>query len=156
VSQFPSIATPEVQARLPDPDDRDTFERCKLDFTERVSHGGVYAMHRDLLRLRREQAALRRAQARHFDGAVLAPEAFVLRFFGEDGDDRLLVINLGRDLRLDPSPEPLLAPLDGHGWKVLWSSEDPAYGGMGTPPPETEEGWRIPGQSALLLAPEAA
>jgi hypothetical protein len=32
------------------------------------------------------------------DGAVLELEAFVRCFFGEDGDDRLLVANLGRDL----------------------------------------------------------
>ena len=28
-------------------------------------------------------------------------DAFVLRFFGEDGDDRLLVVNLGTDLHLE-------------------------------------------------------
>ena len=44
------------------------------------------------------------------DGAVLGPEAFVLRFFGENGSDRLLLVNLGRDLDLDSAPEPLLAP----------------------------------------------
>ena len=38
------------------------------------------------------------------DGAVLGAEAFVLRFFGEDGDDRLLLVNLGVDLHLDPAP----------------------------------------------------
>jgi hypothetical protein len=53
---------------------------------------------------------------RQQDGsAVLGDEAFVLRFFGRDGDDRLLLVNLGRDLRLDPVPELLLAPLEGGG-----------------------------------------
>ena len=37
----------------------------------------------------------------------------MLRFFGDGGDDRLLLVNLGRDLHLDPAPEPLLAPPEG-------------------------------------------
>ena len=44
------------------------------------------------------------------DGAVLGPDAFVLRFLARDGDDRLLLVNLYRDLVLEPAPEPLLAP----------------------------------------------
>ena len=80
-------------------------------------------------------------------------EAFVLRFFGEDGQDRLLLVNFGVDLHLDPAPEPLLAPPEGLRWKVLWSSEDPRYGGGGTFPPDTEDNWRIPGNAAVALSP---
>ena len=68
------------------------------------------------------------------DGAVLSSEAFLLRFFGEQRDDRLLLVNLGANLHLDPAPEPLLAPPDGSEWTTLWSSENPKYGGIGTPP----------------------
>jgi maltooligosyltrehalose trehalohydrolase len=84
---------------------------------------------------------------------VLGPAAFVLRYFAEEGDDRLLIVNFGRELRLEPAPEPLLAPLEGKAWLVLWSSEDPRYGGCGTAPPETDEGWHIPGEAALVLVP---
>jgi maltooligosyltrehalose trehalohydrolase len=86
------------------------------------------------------------------DGAVLAPQAFVLRYFVDGGADRLLLVNFGRDLHLDPAPEPLLAPPPGPGWDVIWSSEDVRYGGCGTPHPETEDNWRIPGEAALVLA----
>jgi maltooligosyltrehalose trehalohydrolase len=55
-------------------------------------------------------------------------------------------------LRLDPAPEPLLAPPEGSEWVVRWSSEDPVYGGMGTAPLETDANWLIPGYSAVLLA----
>ena len=56
------------------------------------------------------------------------------------------------DLDLEPVPEPLLAPLTGLHWEVLWSSEDPKYGGSGAPPPEDDEGcWRLPGQAAVVL-----
>ncbi|HVR11732.1 MAG TPA: DUF3459 domain-containing protein, partial [Thermoanaerobaculia bacterium] len=68
--------------------------------------------------------------------------------------DRLLVLNLGADLDLAPAPEPLLAPPAGVRWQVLWSSEDPRYGGAGAPPPEDAEGrWRLPGRAAVALHP---
>ena len=113
-------------------------------------------MHRDLLRLRREDEVFSRQQPRGLDGAVLGPEAFVLRFFGDGGDDRLLLVNFGRDLNLNPAPEPLLAPPEGRLWKVLWSSEDCRYGGSGTPPLETKLNWLIPGHAAVAMAPAPA
>ena len=152
LSQFPSLALPETQAGVPDPDSAESFERCKLDFHERQRNAGSYALHRDLLRLRREDPVFRAQGAGTLDGAVLGHEAFVLRFFGENAGDRLLLVNLGRDLNLEPVPVPLLAPLTGLRWEVLWSSEDPRYGGSGAPPPEDEEGrWRLAGQSAVVL-----
>ena len=130
--------------------------RSKLDLTERQRHAGLYALHRDLLRLRREEPVFRAQRRGGLDGAVLAPEAFVLRFFGTHDDDRLLVVNLGRDLPLNPAPEPLLAPPVGRGWEILWSSEDPRYGGSGTPPLEGEAPWSLPGRAAVVLRPVVA
>ncbi|HEV3467981.1 MAG TPA: DUF3459 domain-containing protein [Pyrinomonadaceae bacterium] len=157
LAQFPSLATEEVRACLPDPRDPSSFGRCKLDLSEREKHAEVYALHRDLLRLRREDPVFGRQRRRGLDGAVVGPEAFVVRFFGEDGGsgDRLLVVNFGRDLRLDPAPEPLLAPPEGARWDVLWSSESVAYGGCGTAPLDTEDNWRIPGHAAVALRPTA-
>ena len=152
LSQFPSLAMPDTQAGVPDPESPETFEMCKLDFSEREKNAAGYALHRDLLKLRREDPVLRTQGKGWLDGAVLGREAFALRFFGENGGDRLLLVNLGMDLDLTPVPEPLLAPLTGLRWEVLWSSEDPRYGGSGAPPPEDEEGrWRVAGQSATVL-----
>jgi maltooligosyltrehalose trehalohydrolase len=152
LSQFPSIAQPDTQAGIPAPHERETFERCKLDLSEREKHASCYTFHRDLLRLRREDPVFRSQGGELFDGAVLSREAFALRFFGREGHDRLLLVNLGADLDLEPVPEPLLAPLTGSRWEVLWSSEDPLYGGAGAPPPEDEEGcWRIAGRTATVL-----
>ena len=151
LAQFRNLATPEMQPRFADPGDPSTFERCKLDHSERKTHHEIYDLHRDLLKLRREQSVFRAQKKRGIDGAVLSPEAFVLRYFGEDGDDRLLLVNLGIDLHLNPAPEPLLAPPDHSEWETLWSSEDPKYGGLGTSPLDTEENWRIPGHAAVLL-----
>ncbi len=156
LSQFRSLAVPDGMRCLPDPHDPQAFERCKLDFRERQSHRAAYDLHRDLLQLRREDVAFRAQKPRGVDGAVLGPGAFVLRYFAGDAQDRLLLVNLGRELHRDPAPEPLLAPLPGCEWKVVWSSDDPRYGGCGTAPPETEENWRIPGEAAIVLAPQRA
>ncbi|MGN6732257.1 MAG: malto-oligosyltrehalose trehalohydrolase, partial [Candidatus Binatia bacterium] len=152
LAQFRTLATPEMQRLVPDPADRATFERCKLDLNEREAHSEAYALHCDLLRLRREDSVFRKQGS--FDGAVLGSEAFLLRFFDTQTGDRLLLVNLGPDLLLCIAPEPLLAPPETKRWEILWSSESPKYGGAGTAALETEDGWRIPGHAAVVLVPE--
>jgi maltooligosyltrehalose trehalohydrolase len=157
VHQFPSLAAAETQAWLPTPHDPATFRRCKLDLSERERHREAYALHRDLLRLRREDPVFSRPRRGGVDGAVLGTQAFVLRFFSATGDDdRLLLVNLGADLALSPVPEPLLAPHAQCDWQLLWSSLHPAYGGDGTPPLSTDADWLLPGRTALVLSPKAA
>jgi len=152
LSQFNSIASEETWSHLARPDAIESFLRCKLDFSERKKNAEVYKLHCDLLRLRREDPVFSRPAAGAVDGAVLGPEAFVLRFFNETEKDRLMFINLGKDLLLAPAPEPLLAGVEGCNWKLLWSSESPRYGGSGTPSLQTEQGWRIPGHAAIVFA----
>ena len=151
VRQFPSIAADEMRRRLADPGATATFEACKLDWSEFHQHAEAVALHRELLRLRREDPVFSRQERGGVDGAVLGPEAFALRFFGEDRDDRLLFVNFGRDLNRRSIPDPLVAPPDDRAWRLLWSSEHPAYGG-GTPEIETRDGWRIPGHAAIVIA----
>jgi maltooligosyltrehalose trehalohydrolase len=76
----------------------------------------------------------------------------MLRFFSQSGDDRLLIVNLGRDLLLGPAPQPLLAPVEGQAWRLLWSSEASAYGGSGGPAQDDAGDWLISGQSAIVVA----
>jgi len=166
IAQFPSAATEKMQQCLADPSCDDTFYRSKIDHEERNKpfHSQILQLHKDLLKLRREDPAFRRVQRRgDIDGAVLGPSAFVLRYFGHanaggelagEGDDRLLIVNLGSDIALDPAPEPLLAAPPKRSWQILLTTEDPAYGGSGTAPLETElEGWHIPGRTAVVLRP---
>jgi maltooligosyltrehalose trehalohydrolase len=111
----------------------------------------MLALHRSLLHLRRSDPAFRMQLAGKVDGAVLGPNAFVLRYFVEAGQDRLLIVNLGAELHLVHAPEPLLAPPESKSWQVLWSSEDPAYGGSGFVNPEGAESWRLSPESATVL-----
>jgi maltooligosyltrehalose trehalohydrolase len=160
LSQFPSVAAPEMLACLKNPEEMETFNECKLDFSERQKpmHAEIYQLHMDLLKLRRSEAVFRRVQKRgDVDGAVLGPGALVLRYFAEGGDDWLIVVNLERDLPLPVAPEPLLAPPLGMRWKKVLSTEDPAYGGSGTAPLDTEqEGWSLPGRCTVVLRPVPA
>lgn len=156
LAQFPSMATEEARAVLDDPSSVKTFERCKLDASERRTNAAIYDLHRDLLQLRASEPAFAAQRADTLHGAVLAEEAFVLRHVigsGGSEDDRLVLVNLGGDLHLDPAPEPLLAPPGGCAWEVLWSSESIRYGGQGSGPIYGEDNWRIPSQATIVLRP---
>jgi maltooligosyltrehalose trehalohydrolase len=137
-----------------DPASLETFQRSKLDFNDRRRNALFYCMVKELIAMRRQDLAFRTQKPGAADGAVLAGEAWVLRFFAEGNQDRLLIINLGLDLHLDPAPEPLLAPPEGGRWIQKWSSEDPKFGGGGTYLLDAEDNWRIPGNAAVVLQPE--
>jgi maltooligosyltrehalose trehalohydrolase len=155
LKQFRSLSPAEVQNRLPDPTDYDSFRRSKLDFAERSTHAASYALHRDLLRLRRDDPLFRRQDAQSLQGRRLSGESFVLRYFGHELGDRLLLVNFGPELQMESMPEPLLAPPLGERWRLAWSSEDLAYGGAGVPPLRASKGWIITGESAVVLTSRA-
>jgi maltooligosyltrehalose trehalohydrolase len=152
VSQFPSIAARDEASRIEEPSDPWTFVRCKLDWAERRRHAHTLDLHRDLLRLRRDDPVLRRSRDRRVDGAVISERAFMIRYFGEGEGDRLLFINLGARTHADPLPEPLIVPPRGAEWRQIFSTESPEYGGWGAPKLETDDdGWWLPAESATLL-----
>lgn len=150
--QFPSLAEDTTQAYLTKPHDPAGFQRCKLDHAEKEKHVETYALHCDLLKLRKQDPVFSHPHAGGVDGAVLSERAFVLRFFADtEEDDRVLLVNLGADLPLSPLPEPLLAPSEGKQWELLWSSEHPRYGGQGIRALLTDDRWILCGNSALVL-----
>ncbi len=151
LSQFPGAASDDGRERMADPGDEATFRRCKLDWSECTPDNPALKLHRDLLALRREDPVLRGQGRRGFDGATLSPQTFVLRWFDDAEGDRLLLVNLGMDIRDQPLPEPLLAPPRRRRWALRWSSDHTAYGREGTVDPQPDTGWLIPGQSAMLL-----
>ena len=154
LSQFPSLASVEMQRQLPPPHDSRTVDRATLDWREYDAHAHHRRLYEDLIAMRRTERAFTEQHAGDVDGAVLAPEAFALHYFSDrPGDERLLCVNLGSDLIAGSFPEPLLAPPDGHVWQVRWSSEDPRYGGTGTPAVTGDHGWRIRAHSAVVLKP---
>jgi len=155
LTQFPSTGSAETQAALPPPSDRETFTRSKLNFAERETSKPIYDLHRDLLRLRGEDARFREQIGGGVDGAVLGDASFVLRYLSKDGCDRLLIVNLGKRSALEPLPEPLLAPPLGFRWETLWTSESVRYGGPGPCSVVTEQRWILPAEATIALHPVA-
>ncbi len=151
LAQFPSMAGPDTAFPLGKPHERPTFERCKLNRSERMHGTSMVGLHRDLLKLRREDPVFRAQRADWIQAAVLGPEAFVLRFFSPENGDRLLIVNLGRPFDLRPEPEPLLGDPKSGIWELLWSSDDPRYGGCSRNPMRRSGRWNIPGHCAVVM-----
>jgi maltooligosyltrehalose trehalohydrolase len=153
MAQFKRLAASDATASQPDPTARGTFEACRLDHRLDEHEKRLWQLHQDLLALRRTDPVFGALPRERPEGATLNDDAFLLRF-GRGADVRLLVVNLDNDLVLARAAEPLVAPPEGTTWSLLWSSESPAYGGGGTPPPEPDR-WLIPGHAAVVLAPGA-
>jgi maltooligosyltrehalose trehalohydrolase len=161
LTQFPSLTVPSAMAAVADPSDPATFEQCRLHHAEADQPGHVewLTLHRDLLALRRSTPVFARSRRGGVDGAVLGESAFVLRYFDDDdargasAGERLLIVNLGPRLEVHPAPEPLLAPPAGAAWRLVIATDDARYGGIGTPEPESGEGWSLPAESAVVLRP---
>ncbi|HEX3727263.1 MAG TPA: DUF3459 domain-containing protein, partial [Pirellulales bacterium] len=144
----------DTEDHFADPCDVRTFESSKLDPSERLAHGEAYDLHCDLFRMRREDPVFSAQNAERIHGSVLGSEAFLLRYFGDQGHDRLLIVNLGRDFQWAPAADPLLAPPTGTQWRLMWSSESPRYGGSGTAVMDGRT-WFVPGHAAIVLASQS-
>ncbi len=152
LAQFPSLMDPNSRPYMPDTG-VGAFMLSKLDLDERKTHGQTYDLYKDLLKMRMEDPVFSLQRHRGLDGAVLTEKAFVLRYFGDGLNERLVLINLGLDTRLGPLPEPLLAPPDGGNWQLMWSSEDLRYGGWGTRHIDTAKEFMIPSKCTLVFHP---
>jgi len=154
--QFPSARNGLRQEHFALPSGAAAFQQSTLDPREReqVGHREALVLHQALLALRREDPVFRGQDRTAIEGAVLSAEAFVLRYSSAQGSDRLLVLNLGVDLRYDPCPEPLLAPGPGRRWRLLLSSEEIRFGGNGVGAPDGLGPWLVPGHSAFVLTSE--
>jgi maltooligosyltrehalose trehalohydrolase len=151
LGQFESLASSTMADRLRPPHARETFDVSKLDWNELDAHRESYALHRDAIALRQGDDIISGRRRASVDGSVLGREAFFLRYCGDDGDDRLLFFNLGRNLHRRSIPDPLVAPPMGRSWSLAWSSDHPDYGGDGLVDVERDDGWVIPGESACVL-----
>jgi maltooligosyltrehalose trehalohydrolase len=120
--------------------------------SERDKHAAALRLHTELIALRKSDPVI--GAPVRVDGAVIGEHIIILRFFAEDGADRLLLVNFGPTLSAEVLAEPLLAPPAGGAWEIRWSSDDPAYGGEGILPLDPEGSWNIAGQAAVLLGPK--
>ena len=157
LEQFPSLRDRRVLSRLPEPHERTTFTQSKLDWADYERHSHVVALHRDLIGMRKAMyafAAQPSGRRGEIDGAVIGPWALMLRYFAEDpSEERLVIANLGRDLPIRSIPDPLAAPPVGLEWSLVWSTEDPRYGGEGQRAIDMRERWTLTADTAIIFAP---
>ena len=124
-----------MRERLPKPGDPGVFAQCALQDAERDADSPLVLLHRDLMRLRRNDAVLQHVGSSSVRDRELCSDALGAAdpLHRRRRSDRLLVVNLADD-HLSPMNEPLMAPPRGGQWTLLWSSEHPQYGGGGTVP----------------------
>ncbi len=155
LAQFESMTGPAARDAVPTPHEARTFTSCQLPPEEELDDAqrAHRELHRELLRLRREDPTFAAQRADVLHGAVTGPQAFVLRLGTGSGADRLLLVNLGIDVALDEVAEPLLAPPRGTRWSIVLSTEEPRFGGSGAPPIPANGVPPMPGCAASVLAP---
>lgn len=124
-AEFPEFAWDE---NAPDPQDPDTFQNSKLDWSDlnRPGHARTLRLYRDLLELRRTLSGRARASSPAPGGLIVSR-----------GPVRLLV-TLEPDVRLPWDP----------GAAVEWQSESPAYSAAPHPP-------RVRGDRLVFTVPAA-
>jgi maltooligosyltrehalose trehalohydrolase len=140
-----------MRAQFPDPADIATFEQTKLDLSEHERHAETYALDTDLLAIRREDKVLpvsgwggltaRCSPSRHSCSATPAGTRTTACSSSTSAASC-------RSIRLPSHRSPHPPARAGK------SSEDPRYGGFGTPQVEGEESWHLPGESAIVMRPE--
>lgn len=151
LTQFASLQDDDAREAVARPSARETFERSKLDWSDVDANAATLRLHRDLLALRRTEIAF--ASAVGVDGAVIDNDAFLLRFFADrPEDERLMIVNLGRDHSVYRLADPLAAPPAGLEWQLKWSSEDAAYNGEGRRPVDMMAPWSLSSDTALVFA----
>jgi maltooligosyltrehalose trehalohydrolase len=150
---FSAFRDPEMRERIPDPQAEETFRRSRLVWEERETppHAGVLALYRTLLRLRREEPALKAPGRDGFRVLPLGEGALALRRPGPAGEDVLAVVNFEGESRIDLAEREETRP-PREPWQLLLASEEIRFGGTG--------GWgrlepdgvlHLMGPAALLL-----
>ena len=116
---------------VPDPQDPDTFERSRLDRRrmDAPGHADLYALYRDLLRLRCREPALRPGRSEPRVAYDEPGKWITLELSGEEGRPLLAIFNLSEaDQRV---PAATSAP---GAWRLVLSTEAERYGGRGGAP----------------------
>ena len=147
---FPEFTDPGARSRIPDPQDVGTFERSKLDWSERErpEHAQSLALYTDLLRLRNTHRALGAAEETSIDAAAVDDATIAMR--REAGSERFMVV-----VRLQGAGTSGLSHDEQVVPAVVWSSEDARYASDPAPIDVRAEGGQIlitfPRPGAVIL-----
>lgn len=145
--RFSAFSDPVRRERIPDPQAPATFERSRLDLSERERNADVLASYRRLLHLRRDDAVLRWADRGATRARTSGPDLLAIHRW-RGAQHRLALLNFGAAVTLvDAAVFPDLPSPDA-AWRTLWAS--------GAAPTVVNTGertaWQIPPRSGMLLA----
>jgi maltooligosyltrehalose trehalohydrolase len=129
---FRGFGAPSAQSVVPDPQDVATFERSRLDWSERGSslHAACLALYTELLRLRGAHGALAASPAVRWDVEAIGRD--VIRMRREDEHERFLVI-----IRLTGAgPVDVETNSSGPSPRIVLTTEEPRFA-IDPRPPES-------------------
>ena len=129
---FAGFGEPAAQALVPDPQDAATFERSRLDWSERTSpeHAACLALYTELLRLRRTHRALAASAAARGDAEAVSNDVILMR--RENEHERFLVI-----VRLaGAGPVDVETNSSGSSMRIVLTTEEPRFA-IDPHPPES-------------------
>ena len=127
---FPEFATPEASERIPAPQAEATFAASRLPWEEKDAgnHAAVLRLHRTLLRLRQEHAALQASDACQCDAEALDDGTVAFTRDGGGGAGFLVVARLR-------GSGTVTVPMLGDGrYDVIVDTEDAAFAADSRPP----------------------
>ena len=130
---FAAFADESMRAKIPDPQAERTFLDSKLRWDERgrEPHRGILELHRALLRLRRNEPALRTPSRKGFSVDAVGEKTLAIRRSAESGETILAVIHFGEALKLDLGAGTATRSAPAARWApVLWTEEE-RFGGTG-------------------------
>ena len=96
MKQWRSIRDQANARGLPIPCSSETFERCKLDHSERREAREILRLYRDLIPLRRNRSDIRATVRKRRSMEPCSAGSIRAALFCADGADRLLIVNLGQ------------------------------------------------------------
>jgi maltooligosyltrehalose trehalohydrolase len=146
---FRAFHNPTLRDTIPDPQAESTYLASKLRLEERDRHAGIYALYRDLLALRQNDAVLsHNDRLATTSTALTAQVVAVYRWHGDR--HRLLLANFGLEASFDLAAVVPAIPVDA--WTVALTTTDPRYDGSGETSHLAAGHVTIPARCATILA----
>lgn len=133
---FSSFSDPQAQQRIPDPQALSTFIASKLNWAETQAepHASIRRLYQALLRLRKSEPALRARSRQDYQVDSLAADVILLRRQPANGPALLCIFRLRDNGTIDLREHRLAWLGQGRQWRVLLTTEDPAFAPESRPP----------------------
>jgi len=132
-ARFEAFSDPARRHEIPDPQDPETFRRSKIDWSELERSPGkeMFALHRALLKLRREEPPMAATARVDFDVVALPQQLLAIRRRPRRlGEPLLFVIGLLGGGTVDLSAHAETRAPEGRDWHVEIDTESAVHGGQ--------------------------